>query len=115
MPVMMQVKCDHCGGSRLNSKALQYRVLNLNINELMQIPVGKLLQELRKQVVIAKAGANDKIGDISVNYENNFKTYQAWRDELTRPLEVGDKLRRPQHIKRPAVPLSNKAYAVNIK
>ena len=68
-----------------------------------------------QKVIIEKAGANDKIGDISVNYENNFKTYQAWRDKLTRPLEVGDTLRRPQHIKRPAVPLSNKAYAVNIK
>jgi len=68
-----------------------------------------------QKVVITKAGADDKIGNISVNYENNFKTYQAWRDELTRPLEAGDKLRRPQHIKRPAVPLSNKAYAVKIK
>jgi len=68
-----------------------------------------------QKVIIEKAGPDDKIGDISVNYENNFKTYQAWRDKLTRPLETGDKLRRPQHIKRPAVPLSNKAYAVEIK
>ena len=67
------------------------------------------------KVSIEKAKADDKIGDISVNYENNFKVYQAWRDQLTRPLEAGDKLRRPQHIKRPAVPLSNKAYAVEIK
>jgi anaerobic selenocysteine-containing dehydrogenase len=68
-----------------------------------------------QKVIITKAGPDDKIGDITVNYENNFKTYQAWRDKLTRPLEVGDKLRRPQHIKRPAVPLSDKAYAVEIK
>jgi len=68
-----------------------------------------------QKVVIEKAKADDVIGDIYVNYENNFKVYQAWRDKLTRPLEAGDKLRRPQHIKRPAVPLSNKAYAVEIK
>lgn len=68
-----------------------------------------------QKVVIEKAKADDKIGDIVVNYENNFKVYQAWRDQLTRPLQAGDKLRRPQHIKRPAVPLSNKAYAVEIK
>ncbi|MFT7859525.1 MAG: molybdopterin-dependent oxidoreductase [Sulfurimonas sp.] len=67
------------------------------------------------KVVIEKATADDQIGDISVNYENNFKVYQAWRDQLTRPLEAGDTLRRPQHIKRPAVPLSDKAYAVKIK
>jgi len=68
-----------------------------------------------QKVIIEKAHADDKIGDIVVNYENNFKVYQAWRDQLTRPLNHNDKLRRPQHIKRPAVPLSNKAYAVNIK
>ena len=67
------------------------------------------------KVIIEKAQSGDKIGDIVVNYENNFKVFQAWRDKLTRPLEAGDKLRRPQHIKRPAVPLSNKAYAVEIK
>jgi len=44
-----------------------------------------------------------------------MKVYQAWRDDLTRPLQAGDKLRRPQHIKRPVVPLSDKAYAVDIK
>ena len=67
------------------------------------------------KVIIEKAQDGDKIGDIYVNYENNFKVYQAWRDKLTRPLQAGDTLRRPQHIKRPAVPLSNKAYAVEIK
>ena len=49
-----------------------------------------------------------------VNYDNNMKVYQAWRDELTRPLNSSDTLRRPKHIKRPAVPLSHKAYSVKI-
>jgi len=68
-----------------------------------------------QKVILEAAQPGDKIGDLHVNYENNFKTYQAWRDELTRPLNADDKLRRPQHIKRPWVPLSDKAYAVNIK
>ena len=68
-----------------------------------------------QKVILEPAQPGDKIGDIHVNYENNFKTYQAWRDDLTRPLDSGDKLRRPQHIKRPWVPLSDKAYKVNIK
>ncbi len=67
-----------------------------------------------QKVRIEKAGANDKIGDIYVNYENNFKVYQAWRDKLTRPLNANDTLRRPVHMKRPAVPLSLKAYSVKI-
>lgn len=68
-----------------------------------------------QKVILTPAEKGDKIGDIYVNYENNFKIYQGWRDELTRPLNSSDKLRRPQHIKRPWVPLSDKAYAVNIK
>ena len=68
-----------------------------------------------QKVILEPAQAGDEIGDIHVNYENNFKTYQAWRDELTRPLNSSDTLRRPQHIKRPWVPLSDKAYSVNIK
>jgi anaerobic selenocysteine-containing dehydrogenase len=68
-----------------------------------------------QKVILEPAQKGDKIGDIHVNYENNFKTYQAWRDELTRPLNANDTLRRPQHIKRPWVPLSDKAYAVTIK
>ena len=43
-----------------------------------------------------------------------MKVYQAWRDKLTRPLDSTDTLRRPKHIKRPAVPLSDKAYSVNL-
>ena len=68
-----------------------------------------------QKVILSKAEAGDKIGDISVNYENNQKVYQAWRDELTRPLNTENKWRRPQWIKRPWVPLSEKAYAVKIK
>jgi anaerobic selenocysteine-containing dehydrogenase len=68
-----------------------------------------------QKVSIEKASKKDKIGDIYVNYENNMKVYKAWRDELTRPLAAGDTIRRPRHIKRPNVPLSDKAYAVEIK
>ncbi len=68
-----------------------------------------------QKVILEPAQPGDKIGDISVNYENNFKTYQAWRDELTRGLDENSTLRRPQHIKRPWVPLSDKAYQVKIK
>jgi len=67
-----------------------------------------------QKVIITKAGPDDKIGDIKVNYENNFKVYQAWRDQLTRPLTAADKLRRPYHMKRPVKP-SQKAYEFNIK
>ena len=67
-----------------------------------------------QKVVIEKASDNEKIGDIYVNYENNYKVYQSWRDELTRPLAPGDKWRRPYHIKRPVKP-SQKAYKVDIK
>ena len=68
-----------------------------------------------QKVILEPAQAGDKIGDIYVNYENNFKVYEGWRDQLTRGLETGDKMRRPQHIKRPWVPLSDKAYKVDIK
>jgi hypothetical protein len=67
-----------------------------------------------QKVRIEKADKGDKIGDIYVNYENNMKVYQAWRDKLTRPLNTDDKLRRPVHMKRPAVPLSLKAYTIDI-
>ena len=67
-----------------------------------------------QKVSIELAGRDDQIGDIYVNYDNNMKVYQAWRDKLTRPLDSSDTLRRPKHIKRPAVPLSHKAYSVKI-
>lgn len=68
-----------------------------------------------QKVSIELAKADDKIGDIMVNYENNFKIYQGWRDKFTRPLNSSDTMRRPRHMPRPAVPLSDKAYAVTIK
>jgi anaerobic selenocysteine-containing dehydrogenase len=67
-----------------------------------------------QKVLLEKPQAGDKIGDVYVNYENNFKTYQAWRDQLTRPLNENDTQRRPRWIKRPWVPLSDKAYEVKI-
>ena len=65
-----------------------------------------------QKVLLEKAEPGDKIGDIHVNYENNFKTYQAWRDDLTRGLDENSTLRRPAHIKRPWVPLSEKSYTI---
>ncbi len=63
-----------------------------------------------QKVIIEKAKDGDKLGDVYVNYQNNYKTYQAWRDKLTRPIDSTMKYRRPRHIKRPVVPLSEKAY-----
>jgi hypothetical protein len=68
-----------------------------------------------QKVILEPAQSGDKIGDIHVNYENNFKIYQGWRDELTRGLDVNDKIRRPRHIKRPWVPLTDEAYEINLK
>ncbi|MBA3025807.1 MAG: molybdopterin-dependent oxidoreductase [Sulfurimonas sp.] len=68
-----------------------------------------------QKVILEPAQPGDKIGDIYANYENNFKVYQGWRDQLTRGLDDNSTKRRPQHIKRPWVPLSDKAYAVNFK
>ncbi len=68
-----------------------------------------------QKVILEPAQKGDKIGDIQVNYDNNFKVYQAWRDELTRPLDGDSEFRRPPHIKRPWVPLSEKAYRVDIR
>ena len=68
-----------------------------------------------QKIIIEKAGPEDKIGDIWVNYENNFKTYKAWRDKLTRPLDHTDTLRRPTHIKRSGSKVSLKGYTVSLK
>ncbi|MEA1919697.1 MAG: molybdopterin-dependent oxidoreductase [Campylobacterota bacterium] len=68
-----------------------------------------------QKVILEPAQKGDKIGDIQVNYENNFKVYQGWRDELTRGLDGDSEFRRPPHIKRPWVPLSETAYRVDIK
>ncbi len=68
-----------------------------------------------QKIRVELAGKDDTIGDIYVNYENNMKIYQIWRDKFTRPLQAGDKLRRPMHMKRTGPALSAKAYAVDIK
>ena len=68
-----------------------------------------------QKVILEAAQPGDKIGDIQVNYENNFKTYQAWRDKLTRGLDSNSEFRRPPHISRPWVPLNEQAYRVDIK
>ena len=67
------------------------------------------------KVAIELAGAEDTIGDIYVNYENNMKVMQGWRDKLTRPLQAGDTIRRPRHMKRTGPALSHEAYNVEIK
>jgi anaerobic selenocysteine-containing dehydrogenase len=68
-----------------------------------------------QKVLLEPVSKGEKIGDVYVNYDNNLKVYQAWRDELTRPLNSSDTLRRPMHIKRPWVPISKKGYTVSIK
>jgi len=68
-----------------------------------------------QKVILEPAQAGDKIGDIYVNYDNNLKIYQAWRDELTRGLDANSTIRRPRHIKRPWVSLDPSAYDVSIK
>ena len=67
-----------------------------------------------QKVLLESINSGDKIGDVYVNYDNNLKVYQAWRDKLARPLTSKDKLRRPIHIKRPWVPISKKGYTVEI-
>jgi len=68
-----------------------------------------------KKVVLEKAHSGDQIGDVYVDIENNMKIYRAWRDELARPLDHNSKIRRPVHMKRPWVKLSEKAYEVRLK
>jgi len=68
-----------------------------------------------QKVILEPAQAGDKIGDIYVNYDNNLKVYQAWRDQLSRGLDSNSTLRRPRHIKRPWVSLDSSAYDVSIK
>jgi len=67
------------------------------------------------KVILEPAQPGDKIGDIFVNYDNNFKVYQAWRDQLSRGLDSNSTIRRPRHIKRPWVSLDPSAYDVTIK
>lgn len=68
-----------------------------------------------QKVSIELAKDEETIGDIYVNYENNMKVYQAWRDKLARPLDVNNTTRRPKQLKRPVWPLTDNALSVNIK
>ncbi|MFA6191610.1 MAG: molybdopterin-dependent oxidoreductase [Sulfurimonas sp.] len=68
-----------------------------------------------QKVILEPAQKGDKIGDIHVNYENNFKVYQGWRDQLTRGLDENSTIRRPRHLARPWVPQTDKAFALNFK
>jgi hypothetical protein len=67
-----------------------------------------------QKVLLEKAGPGDKVGDIHVDIAATFKTYQVWRDELTRPAPGPGGLRRPEHLKRPWVPLTRDAYKMNL-
>lgn len=67
-----------------------------------------------QKVLLEKAGAGEKIGDIKVDIAATFKTYQVWRDELTRPAPGPGGLRRPEHLKRPWVALTRDAYKMNV-
>ncbi len=68
-----------------------------------------------QKVSITLAGKDEVIGDIYVNYENNFKVYKAWRDELARPLDSTNTTRRPTQLKRPVWAITENAWSVNIK
>ncbi len=63
-----------------------------------------------QKVLLEKAGPGEKVGDLKVDVANTFRTYQVWRDKLTRPAPGPGGLRRPEHLKRPWVPLSRQAY-----
>jgi anaerobic selenocysteine-containing dehydrogenase len=63
-----------------------------------------------QKVLLEKAGPNDKVGDLKVDIQATFDTYKAWRDELTRPAPGPGGLRRPEHLKRPWVPITRGAY-----
>jgi hypothetical protein len=63
-----------------------------------------------QKVLLEPAKEGEKIGDLSVDIDATMKTYQAWRDQLTRPAPGPGGLRRPEHLKRPWVPLSREAY-----
>lgn len=67
-----------------------------------------------QKVLLEKAGPGEKIGDIKVDIAATFKTYQVWRDELTRPAPGPGGLRRPEHLKRPWVALTRDAYKMNV-
>lgn len=68
-----------------------------------------------QKVLLEKCTAGEKIGDLKVDIAATFATYQAWRDQLTRPAPGPGGLRRPEHLKRPWVALTRDAYKMNLK
>lgn len=68
-----------------------------------------------QKVLLEKAAPGDKVGDLKVDIAATFETYRAWRDQLTRPAPGPGGLRRPEHLKRPWVPLTRDAYKMNVK
>lgn len=67
-----------------------------------------------QKVLLETAGPGEKIGDLQVDIAATFKTYQVWRDELTRPAPGPGGLRRPEHLKRPWVPITRAAYKMPV-
>jgi hypothetical protein len=67
-----------------------------------------------QKVLLEQPGPGEKVGDLKVNIANTHKTYQEWRDKLTRPAPGPNGLRRPEHLKRPWVPLSRNAYKMKL-
>ncbi|MGE4287140.1 MAG: ATP-binding cassette domain-containing protein [Salinivirgaceae bacterium] len=55
LPVMKKVSCYSCQGGRLNNRAMQFTVLEKDINEWLNMPVMELSVFLKKQVVITGA------------------------------------------------------------
>jgi anaerobic selenocysteine-containing dehydrogenase len=67
-----------------------------------------------QKVLLEKPGPGEKIGDLKVDIQATFKTYQAWRDQLTRPAPGPGGLRRPEHLKRPWVAITREAYQMKV-
>jgi hypothetical protein len=63
-----------------------------------------------QKVLLEKAGPGERVGDLKVDIQATFDTYQAWRDQLARPAPMANNLHRPEHLKRPWVPLTRDAY-----
>jgi anaerobic selenocysteine-containing dehydrogenase len=68
-----------------------------------------------QKVLLEKAGAGEKIGDLKVDIGVTLDTFKQWRDTLTRPAPGPGGLRRPEHLKRPWVALTRDAYKMNVK
>jgi hypothetical protein len=63
-----------------------------------------------QKALLERGQPGDRIGDIKVDIDATFRTFQAWRDRLTRPAPGPGGLRRPEHLKRPWVAITREAY-----